>query len=652
LAIELAAVRAGVLTPAQMLDQIQNRFDLLVSRRRDAPRRHRSLRAALDWSYQLLPPELQRFFARLSVFRGGWTVAAAATVCDESAALDYLERLRECSLVGAEQDGDEIRYRMLDTLREYGVEQLTPLGLADVRRRHACYYLALAEEVERPRAGADTPAWLSRLQTEHDNMRAALEWAVERGAASDPAEGAEGGGPDPVQLGLRLTGALEVFWHARGCFPLAEEQISRLLSLPGAQNCAAERARVLSMMAALRGNYAAVQEWQEESLAIRQEIHDRDGVATSLQRLGCVAEEAGDFKAARAYFEGSRAIFGGLGDRRGIASVLKSLGLVAEQQGDYEEAYCCYRESLDIRRELGDWMGIAVSLHKLGDLALERSDYEGARRLQEQSLGIWREAGHRPGTAYPLHGLGKLEQAQGHYEVARRYFEEGLAIRREIGERHGIAMSHWALAQVAEEQGEYEAAGSHYRESLRVRRELGDKRGIALSLWGLARVAQRQGDHTRARKLHAESLAIRRALRVRPDIAASLHALGEMAEEQGQHGRARKRHAMSLRIRRALGNKRGIAESLAGLAGVAAGMGQHERAARLFGAAAALRATIGAPLPPCDHEEQARRVATVRAGLGEGAFAGAWARGEAMTLKQAVNYALETNGMGAVVSPI
>lgn len=198
LAVELAAARAQVLTPAQMLAQIADRFDLLVSWERDVPARHRTLRTALDWSYQLLLPQLKQFFARLSVFRGGWTAKAAAAVCEEPKTLEYLEVLRECSLVVAEERAEEMRFQMLETLREYAREQLTPEEQAGLEQRHAAHYMALAEQAMPELHGPAQGRWLERLEQEHDNLRVAMEeleeeaaYLVRRAALGEAVKGRE-----------------------------------------------------------------------------------------------------------------------------------------------------------------------------------------------------------------------------------------------------------------------------------------------------------------------------------------------------------------------------------------------------------------------------------------------------------------------------
>lgn len=214
LAVELAAARAQLLTPAQMRAQLSRRFDFLVSRRRDVPERHRTLRGALDWSYQLLSPELQRIFAHLSVFRGGWSLEAAEAVClsddpDRASSsaidpLDLLAELRDGSLVLVDEAQEGFRFRMLETLREYAAEKMAPEESQAVRRRHVAYYMTLAEAGNEALRGPQQAAWLERLDLELPNLRAALTATVEPGA-----------GPDP-ESALRLAGALWRFWSTRG----------------------------------------------------------------------------------------------------------------------------------------------------------------------------------------------------------------------------------------------------------------------------------------------------------------------------------------------------------------------------------------------------------------------------------------------------
>jgi predicted ATPase/DNA-binding SARP family transcriptional activator len=268
LAIELAAARAQVLTPAQMLAQLSSgaepnrRFDLLASRRRDLSERQRTLKGAVEWSYRLLSPELQRFFCRLSVFRGGWSVEAAEAVCEEPLALDYLAQLRECSLVLAHEAGEQIRFSMLETLREFGRERLVAAAEEmSASKRHRDYFLALAEAADRQLIGPEEKRGLERLDANQDNLRAALSWSL-----TDPA------GAEP---GLRLAATLRRFWWIRGNMREGQQWLRAMLEREGASARTLERAAALTVLGALLqlcAEWEAARPYLEEGLAIRQEF--------------------------------------------------------------------------------------------------------------------------------------------------------------------------------------------------------------------------------------------------------------------------------------------------------------------------------------------------------------------------------------------
>jgi predicted ATPase len=585
LALELAAARAQVFTAAQMLAHLKRRFKLLEGRQPDQDRRHRSLWDTLDWSYQLLSPALQQFFTRLSIFRGGWTAAAASAVCavtDASLTHQYLEQLRGCSLILAEEDRDQMRFRMLETLREYAAQRLTPGEQLEAARRHLGYYLTLAEQAEPKLRGPMQQQWFERLDSEQENLETALAWVVER---------------QDVKTVSRLVAALAPFWRLRGYVSPLQEQRFKLAISPDAFACSpAATAAVLSDLAWYEGTCEGARALQEKILAIRQGLGDPNGIAHSLQALGNLAEERGDYDEAHSFFGESLAIWRELDDQKGIADLLHCLGLLAQQQSDYGTARTSYEEALAIRRTLGDRNGIAGSLHRLGNLAEEQGDYQRARSLQEESLATRRELGYKSGVAHSLYSLGLVAFRQGNCQEAQTLFQESMEIRRAIGNRHDTAMSLWGLGLVAQQQGDYPAARSLFEESLEIRKGLGDRRGVALSLWGLGRVAQRQGNDATARAMHVQSLTIARDL----------------------------------------GVKRDIAQNIEGLAVAALAQGQPERAVRLFAAAEALRNTIGAPAPPTDRAEYGHGMATARVKLGDEAFDAARAEGQAMTLEEAI----------------
>jgi tetratricopeptide (TPR) repeat protein len=445
---------------------------------------HHSLRATLDWSYQLLSPELQRFFARLSVFRGGWTLAAAEAVCEEPSALDYLDELRECSLVQAEERAGEMRYRLLETLREYGAEQLTPAERDDLAERHGTYYLALAEQAVPELRGPAQGEWLERLEVEHDNLRATLDGS---------------GNCVAVEAGLQLGWALQPFWAARGYLDEGRERLARLLALPGAAASTAARAK-------------------------------------ALQSSGILAGLQGDYPAARSRFEEALAIQRELGNRQDVASLLNNLGMVAWHQGDDASSRPLFEESLAIRRESGSKQEISGSLNNLGLIAWNQGDYETARSLFEQSLVLLRELDHTGGIALVLNNLGNVALNQKDYPAARAYCEESLAVAREIGDKRVIAIALYNLGGVALHGGDHAASCSLRQESLVIRHELGDRVGVAECLEGLADAA---GQTERAARLLGAAQALRDALGApvapavesghQDDVAAVRTALGKEA---------------------------------------------------------------------------------------------------------------------------
>jgi predicted ATPase/DNA-binding SARP family transcriptional activator len=460
LALELAAAWIGVITPAKMLARMEQRFELLVSRQRDAPRRHRTLQAAIDWSYQLLSPELQRFFARLSVFRGGWTLEAAEAVCMEPRALDYLDQLRRCSLVLADEPGEEPLFWMLESLQAYAAAQHGPEEQADLRRRHAEYYLTLAELAEPSLQGPDQQLWLDRLERAHHNLRAALSWARETGA---------------TETGLRLGGALWRFWRVRGYLSEGRKWLVEVLELAPASKSTPARAR------ALHGA----------------------GVLACLQ---------GDYQSARSLLVQSLAMARDQNYRQGVAEALSGLAMIAYSRGYYQAVSSLCEEALAVWRELGDQQGIARALDLLGNAALGQGDLQTARTLHEESLTLSRGLHDRHFSAACLNSFGDVARALGEYETARLLYEESLEIHREVGDKIGITGSLIGMGNVALYRGDLESAGSLFQESLRIRRELGDRRGIAECLEGLAAVAGGRAETEWAARLFGAAEALREGI--------------------------------------------------------------------------------------------------------------------------------------------
>jgi predicted ATPase/DNA-binding winged helix-turn-helix (wHTH) protein len=435
LAIELAAPRVRSMSVEEVNRRLDQRFGLLTGGSRTALPRQRTLRAMIDWSYDLLSDAEQALLCRLSVFSGGWTLDAAENVCigdgiADAEVLDLLTSLADKSLISAEADDGETRYWLLETVRHYAQDRLRERDEEEAQwqRRHLGYFVALAEEAEPLVMGADEHVWLERLETEHENLRSALAWS----STSD----------EDAEVGLRLAAALYRFWWLRGYRGEGRAWLVALLnSAPGGQS-GLVRAKALcaaGSLAYLQGDYPAARAFHEQSLAMGRELGDRPGIAKSLHGLAALLAEQGDFLGARALYEQSLVIHRELGDRRAIAASLSNLGIVASDQGDFLAARALNEESHAIRRELGDRWGIACSLNNLAVVARRQGDYSAARALCEESVAICRELGERQGIAAGLGQLGLMACDQGDCPSARAPLKESLAIFLELGDQRGIA---------------------------------------------------------------------------------------------------------------------------------------------------------------------------------------------------------------------
>ena len=465
LALELAAARIAVLPAEEIVRLLDQRFRLLTSGSRNELPRQQTLRAMIDWSYELLEAAEQKLFAVLSVFAGGWTLDAAkvAGTAQELAGDDVvylLIALIEKSLVIADEDGD--RYRMLETVREYAGEKLTASGSADtVRERHRHYFLALAEEAAPKLTGAEQVEWLQRLEAEHDNLRSALDSSVAAGANVE---------------GLRLCGALPGFWVTRGHFTEGRERCARVLNMSAARQPTRERAKALAsagVLAYFQSDFPATRRLAEECLTIWRELGDRRGMAISLNRLGVLALEEGDFASARTRNEESLAIERELGNLSGIAASLNNLGNVAFEEGEFASAELRYAESLAIARDLGDQIAVATALNNLGTVALEQGNFAGASAMHEESLAIRRALKNRGGIGRSLHNLGIVAFERGEFGAARALHDESLAIMQEIGDTKGIAYSLEELAAVVAAFGNSQRAARVFGAAERLREEIG-----------------------------------------------------------------------------------------------------------------------------------------------------------------------------------
>jgi predicted ATPase len=473
LAIELAAARIKLFAPQALLIRLANRLRFLIGGARDLPARQQTIRNTIAWSYHLLEEGEKTLFVRLGVFVGGCTVQAVEAVCNADRDLlmdvvDGIAALVDKSLLRQEEGmGGEPRFLMLETVREYALDQLDERGEArTLCDRHCGLFLQLAESAEPELQGSNQVMWLEQLAVEHDNLRAGLAWCrVE---------------PDRNAEGLRLAGALGQFWGLRGYLSEGRERLAAALAQPVRADVSGVRSKALrwaGMLALLQGDLGQASIYYEESLALSRAIKDRHGIAESFGKLGTLAWYQGDYARAAALHAERLAISRELEDQRGIGDALFSLGIIASAQGDYEKAATLFQQRLAENQKLGNKLGVAACLTNLGNLAL----------FQQQ------------------------------YEQAETFHRESLILYRQLGDKDGIALAILNLADVAIHQNDHGQAASLFAESLALHRDLGDQDGMASCLQGLAGVAVAQGAPKRATRLLGAVEALRESIGAVPE---------------------------------------------------------------------------------------------------------------------------------------
>lgn len=399
LAIELAAARCKSLSVQQLAVRLGERFELLTQGRRTAPARHQTLLATIDWSYSLLNADERIVFQRLAVFAGGWTLAEAEAVCgtvSPSHILDVLSLLVDKSLVVKQEWSRDVRYSMLETLRQYAWERLQEAGQAElVRNRHLAFFVEFVEQVAPRLVSSEELGWLKRLQQDLDNFRAALAWSIESDAVS----------------GIRLAAALERYWLSVGSLAEASEWADRLVAA-SAGTAPTVRARgmvIAGALAGLRGQGARAATLLEQSLLLFEQ----------------------------------------LGDELGIAWALMESGAVAHHRGDRRQAIELLTKSLKLMRRVGDKFGIGAGLLWLADTQMRIGDLDAAQEHYEEAYAISLELGERSRTAWALGGLGDIAQVKGNYSDAARLLKQALRVKLELGATGDIFYILEALANLA-----------------------------------------------------------------------------------------------------------------------------------------------------------------------------------------------------------
>jgi non-specific serine/threonine protein kinase len=488
LAIELASARVKALSIERIAARLDDQFRLLTGGSRTALPRQQTLRATIDWSYNLMSEPERRVLRCLAAFVGGWSLEAAEAVCAEGLGagdvFDLLMQLVDKSLVQVETREGEERYRLLETIRQYGRDRLVDVGESEsVRNRHFDWYLALAERAEPELIGPDQVAWLDRLDTEQDNFRAALAWGLDS---------------RPAIEGLRLAAALWRLWHVRDREVEGLDWLRRALAAPEAQAATAARAKALQgvwelTLLGIGGNSAEQLRAAEESLTICQEIGDRAGAAWSMNLIARQILSPQPSDRAESLLEQALVLAREVDVRWVMAQVLEGLGMLAETRGDLHRGRQRYEESLTLFRELGDRRAIAWSCLEIGAIAGQLGDYGAARARLAESLDLSRALRSRVRCGVILAQLAALSRIEGDFEQSRVFVEEVLAIARDIGARWLDAWGLVCAGWLARAEGDTSRARALTTESLRLHHSAGIPEGVVRCLRHLGILAVEAG---------------------------------------------------------------------------------------------------------------------------------------------------------------
>ena len=474
LAIELAAARIRMLPPKAMLQRLGSRLQLLTGGARDLPERQRTLRGAIEWSFALLDGGEQLLFARLAVFSGGRTLEAIEAICDAEGDLpvdsfDGISSLVDKSLLRQEEGpGGEPRFVMLETVHEFAREKLQESAEAEkIKRAHAQYFLTLAEAAHPQLKGANQREWLESLEAEHDNMRAALSWALER---------------TEVELALRLGGALWWFWW-------------------------------------MRGHNSEGRRWLEEALAFEGR-GSPEVRAMALAGVGDLALEQGDLDRAKEASEGGLELLAHEGSEASEPRLilLAGLGWVAWEREQYEQAKQLFEESLVLSRDMRDTWWLATSLANLAVVSHFLGNSEKATELYEESMHLFREHGDKRRLATCLNNLAMMMCSQGDLGWAAKRIEESVALLRELGARGVVSIGVCNLGWIALLQDDLGRAGDLFRESLSLSWDTGVNPVVQRTLEGFACVAGAKGEAERAAQLWGAAQALHEAKGIPRDI--------------------------------------------------------------------------------------------------------------------------------------
>ncbi len=609
LAIELAAMWIRTLTPFEIAEEIAKGLDFLSSSYGDIPERHRSIRVVFDHSWDFISADEQQALARLSVFRGGFQRQAAEKVA--GATLSILSMLVNRTLLQRTGAG---RYELHELVRQYCAVRLsaTPQEKFVTQERHYSFYLELAEAAEEELKGSRQLEWLGTLEQDHDNFRAALEWALENDAKV----------PGGNARSLRLSASLRWFWRMRGHFHEGLEWLME--SLRQCQECTlGARGNALlgvSLLTNALGDLGAARAPAEESVSIFRNSGDQAHLAEALMIAGLTALWEGEAASGYEWGREALAIYRQLGDRGGEAQALYRLGSYLSDYSGDPAGKTMLEESASILESLGEKYLYTSVLISLGIVDLSHGDYAAAKSRFERGLVSTKEIRHPWGIADALTNIGCLLRIQGEYEKAEACFTEALEVYKEHG-RNVWEVDAWcAMAENAICQGDLPAAKDNLSTATIILGKSENKWLQVLLLYFKGKLAYYEKEYEDAAGLLAKAATFAREGRFKPDLARSLVALSLANAKLGEAGRAFEPLREGLEIYWSTSNKLGIVTALEARAELDILEANYSSAAEAFGAAQHLRQAIGAVRAPIDRAEYEPDIALIRDQLGEDEF--------------------------------
>lgn len=632
LAIELAAARIKLMTAQDILARLQSRLNFLTGGPRNLPLRQQTLRNTLDWSYHLLTEEEQRFFRRLGVLVGTWTLTAAETISNtltEDTSLTLLTSLVDKSFVRvvAESKG-ETRFTLLETLREYALDCLTKDNDEEIaaRRQHALFFLWLVEEGERYLFRREQRQWLERLDQEAANMWAALRWIVAH---------------KEVVLGLRFTGALIGYLNFRSSLSEGRNWFEEMLAIDEAAQPKLLRAKVLygaGVIASMHSELFQANLRLHECHTLASEIGNKREQALALGMLATLELQQGNYAIARNYVEAGYQIVKDM-DNIWLRGIFHSIyGKVESQQSRFIEAQVRFRISLMLLREVGDLRNEADVFTHLGSIMRQQGKLKTAHFFYSRSLTLLQAVGDSWSQAASLNGMGDILRLQGEYPEAQTQFEACLTLATQLGNKQEKATALAGLGQLALYRFDIQQASRYLKESLHLTKEIAYTPGMVLLFLALGDLERsRSNSLMSAEAYYKQCLTLTRTMNDRVNMTGALFGLGEVARLQQDTIQACTLLKQSLQLSWEINDRLGLATSLETFSWFCEQIGLPERAAQFLGTTDALRDSLQIPIAPTLRVEHERAVTTLHDKLGEIAFNESWSYGRSMTLKLALS---------------